>query len=142
MLFFLFFSSSTFYPNFFTCYLITYCLSLCHWFFLDSYLLLYIWLLVTCTCSCFNRTLISCSDSTGLSVADYCRCTCSAIFAITLILIIVVLSSVVFPITNFAYALSKKHFLYSSSALPLQSSNEFLIKWFMNRVINVTMIIS
>jgi len=51
-----------------------------------------------------------------------------SIFAITLILIIVVLSSFVFPITNFAYALSNKDFLYSSSSLPLQSGNEFLYK--------------
>jgi len=51
-----------------------------------------------------------------------------SIFAITLILIIVVLSSFVFPITNFAYALSNKDFLCSSSSLPLQSSNEFLYK--------------
>ena len=51
-----------------------------------------------------------------------------SIFAITLILIIVVLSSFIFPITNFAYALSNKDFLYSSSSLPLQSGNEFLYK--------------
>ena len=65
-----------------------------------------------------------------------------SIFAVTLIIIIVVLSSFVFPIANFAYALSKKDFLIHLYHYHCKVAMNSFIKWLMDREINITMIIS